>query len=187
MDRRCVLLATVLIVTLPGCFNTSETSDNPPAKEEVVEIAPKLAIDLKAVNSTIKEGDIPEFTAALVNRSVQPVTIVLPGDGSSDGMRTPIVRWTPATTVGRSCGNINRLRSEEVLELEPGGRVRIGWLGWPHLAGKGKHQVSVEIEHVPDLEWVGIPLGRHDPEAMSRIRKSAPWKARSNVVELKVN
>lgn len=44
----------------------------------------------------------------------------------------------------------------------------------------------LEIENVPGHEWRGAPLGKHDPAAMERVRRSTAFKAGSNVVEINV-
>jgi hypothetical protein len=44
----------------------------------------------------------------------------------------------------------------------------------------------LELEHIPDLEWGGVPLGEHSPTAMARLRQTPAFKAVSNVVEVTV-
>ena len=56
----------------------------------------------------------------------------------------------------------------------------------PTFDKKGTHKVVLEIENVPGREWSGVPLGKHDPAAMERVRQSTAFKAVSNVVEVKV-
>ena len=163
-----------------------------PKKAEIRENKPmstaKIALELKAEKPTIKLGEMPSFRAELINQGDKEVTIVQPGDGSDCGWRTPIVRWSPAmrTGVGR-CGNINALKASEVVTLKPGERVPVsGWLGSPSLSKAGTHKVVLEIENVPGLEWGGLPLGKHDPAAMEKVRRSTAFKAVSNAVEVKV-
>ena len=88
---------------------------------------------------------------------------------------------------GPRCGNINVLKADEIVTLKPGQRVPVSeWLHAPTFATAGTHKVVLEIENVPGHDWRGEPLGKHDPEAMDRVRKSTPFKAVSNVVELQV-
>lgn len=150
--------------------------------------AAKMALELKAEKPAIKLGDMPSFRAELINQGDKEVTIVMPGDGSECGWRTPIVRWSPPMgTGGGRCGNINALKASEVVTLKAGERVAVsGWLGWPTLNKAGTHKVVLEIENVPGLEWGGLPLGKHDPATMERVRQSTAFKAVSNVVEVKV-
>jgi hypothetical protein len=46
--------------------------------------------------------------------------------------------------------------------------------------------VSLEMEHIPDLEWSGFTIDEHNTGAMERVRKSKAFKATSNAVEVDV-
>jgi hypothetical protein len=83
------------------------------------------------------------------------------------------------------CGNINCLKPEEVVELAPGQRVKLGWVGAPSL-NLGMNKVSVEVEHVPTLKWRGVPLGEHDAATMKKVQALPAFKVTSNVVEVQV-
>lgn len=135
------------------------------------------------------------WTARLVNRGEGAVEVVLPGDGSSDGWRTPIVRWTVvaegesfAQLGGRRCGNINALQSDEVVTLRGGESVSIDRYGLfrPRLPESGSVSVSLSYENIPQLEWQGIALGPHDSASMSRVRASAPLSLTSNLVQFEI-
>jgi hypothetical protein len=180
-------IGILALAVVAGCIAAVDE----PEPRESGETAAKehaLRIDLRVKNPVIKPGADPEIQAFLVNDGNQAETVVLPGDGSDCGWRTPVVCWQPERSgvVGR-CGNINSLKPAEVVQLEPGKRIELdGWLGRPSLAEVGKHRVSVELDHQPNLEWRGLPLGQHDAAAMARIRASRPFKATSNVVEIEV-
>lgn len=131
----------------------------------------------------------PVFTAHLVNHGDSATTVVLPGDGSESGSRTPIVRWTPSfpSSGVRMCGNINALKAQEVQTLEPGERLKLdGWIGGPSIDRPGTYTVSLELRHIPDMNWSGIPIGDHDSGALQRIRESRPFTAKSNSIEVVV-
>jgi hypothetical protein len=148
---------------------------------------PDLRIDLRVETPVVKLGENPRFTIYLVNDGTEAVTIVLPGDGSESGLRTPIVRWNPPFLYERRCGNIEALKSHEVIILGAGERTRLQkWVDRPTLSGPGKHEVSLELENIPDLKWGGIPLGEHDAAAMRKVRRTPRFKVRSNVVEVEV-
>jgi hypothetical protein len=148
---------------------------------------PTLRVVLFTETPFIAPGTNPHFVAHLVNDGAEPVTIVLPGDGSESAMRTPIVRWSPPMQLGGRCGNVNALKAEEVVTLQAGASVPLtGWIGLPSLKDPGKHHVSLELENIPDLEWRGLPLGRHNATAMDRVRRTPRFKAVSNVVEVQV-
>lgn len=132
-----------------------------------------------------------KWSASLINHGAEPVVVVLPGDGSSVGWRTPIVRWSVTGEAGEvepwsggRCGNVNPLAPDEVVTLEAGESVSLDRYGLlaPRLPKSGSVEVSLTYENVPDLEWQGLPLGRHDARAMVRVRASTPLSLRSNVV-----
>ncbi|HEX3315018.1 MAG TPA: hypothetical protein VHR72_09015 [Gemmataceae bacterium] len=178
--RSFLFLASFAVVSLRcmGALDAPEEKQPPP----------KLRIELKTTTPKVGPGVPLLFTADLVNDGKTPVTVVLPGDGSESGWRTPILRWKPAaTTKVLRCGNINALKPGEVIQLAPGKRVSISeWIGGPPLSGPGKYAVSLELENVPDLKWNGKPLGKHDPATMEKVRSSLPFKAVSNVVEIEM-
>jgi hypothetical protein len=185
MRYRFRLFLSVALILGAGCFKASDTPAPSPHETGIVEKT-ELAIELRADTPVIQRNEIPRFTAYLVNRSTQPMTVVLPGDGSSDSLRTPVLRWNPPMLAGRSCGNINRLKADEVISLGSGERAKLDWLGCPYLATVGTHKIFLEMEHIPDLEWHGVPLGKHDAGAMAKIQNSRGFKAVSNVVEVEV-
>jgi hypothetical protein len=130
------------------------------------------------------DDDGLEFTAHLVNNGWRTETVVLPGDGSESGWRTPIVQWTPALMVCR-CGNINGLKPDEVIDLAPGDRVKLEGIAYPGLK-PGLNRVRLELIHQPGMRFRGIALDDHDPEAMKKVRQSSPFRVTSNVVEVRV-
>jgi hypothetical protein len=160
----------------------------PAAPEPAVAPADRtwLEIELTARLLTITRGEQPELEAFLVNAGSRPATVILPGDGSEVGWRTPIVRWDPPATGHRRCGNVNAATMDEIVLLQPGARVALGWLGSPTFDGPGTYAVTLELMHDPDLEWRGVPLGEHPPDVMARIRSVPAYRVRSNVVEIRV-
>jgi hypothetical protein len=182
MHRRCFLLAANLFALLTGCARHGS-----PGKGAVAPAPPKLAIDLRVLTPSVTLYTIPEIEADLVNQGQEPVIVVLPMDGSECGWRTPVVRWSPAWESPARCGYVTGLRPQDVITLSPRGRVKLNWILGPVLTRQGKHEVSLELEHVPDIEWKGVPCPVHDPETMKAVRESTPWKAVSNTVEVTVS
>ena len=177
MFRWRYFLTVFVLLLLMGCSDS--TVHNP---AEV-----KLRIELVTETPVLSSGMSPLFVAHLVNDAAESITIVLPGDGSECGMRTPIVRWNPPRLEGRRCGNINALKADEIVTLGAGERIRLkGWIQRPTLKEPGTHKVSLELENVPELEWRGEPLGQHSISAMERVRRTSAFKAVSNVVEIQV-
>jgi hypothetical protein len=152
---------------------------------------PNVTLVLHAVNHKIKFGEIPEFNAELINSDKHAIVIILPGDGSTFGDRTPIVRWKPRMhPLGLSdCGLTNSLTAREIITLQPGERVPLAayMIGWPTLKKVGKHQVVLEVENVPGLIWNGMSDQITDNSAAkSRARRSTAFKATSEPVEVEV-
>jgi L-alanine-DL-glutamate epimerase-like enolase superfamily enzyme len=48
------------------------------------------------------------------------------------------------------------------------------------------YEVQLRYENRPDLEWIGIPLGPHDENAMKRVRQSTPVLLQSKVLTFHV-
>ena len=149
--------------------------------------APELRLELSTSTPNLMLGDWLKFSAVLVNEGREPVTVVLPGDGSYAGLRTPIFRWTPARMGSFVCTTISEIQPEEVVTLEPGKSVKVDrWLGQPALDHADRHAVFVELENVPDLKWGGHPLSEYGAGTMELVRKSQPFKVKSNVVIVEV-
>lgn len=146
--------------------------------------------------STVSLKDFTRsLEVTLVNRGKDPVTIVVPGDGSSCAWRTPRVGWsilpaassalhpdeTPLCTTPR-CGNINALKSDEIRDLAPDASCELGeWIGLGGLRLEpGEYRVRFYYENVPSLEWSGMPLGKHEDGAMDRVQRSTPLRLRSD-------
>lgn len=115
------------------------------------------------------------LSASLVNRRKTPVTLVLPGDGSELGARTPEVRWSirdaetgeprPAGWIG--CGNIDPMRADEVVTLAPGERRATTVLR--RLPQPGRYRVVLHYWNDPSR---GLPSGQVDPAVLARVRSS---------------
>src|SRR6516162_9153731 len=105
-----------------------------------------LDLHISAKEASLTLGQQPQITATITNKGSAPVTLVLPGDGSESGWRTPLVGFSsiktgkdkpqhPATVPlyrGGRCGNVNALRSNEVFTLAPGKSKDLStWIGLP--------------------------------------------------------
>lgn len=179
----------IAVILVSICTNSCEQGITP-------EPQPQIDVVL-----SVKPG--MNLRVALVNRGQTQYTIVLPGDGSLDHMRTPCIGWsvirrqkqegllgvshpqdTPKTERLR-CGSINALKQDEVVVLKPGDSCDLGewiysWTLQPDTTGQ--FEIVFYYENRPQMEWIGTPLGIHDPEAMVAVRNSTPFKGKSNVV-----
>jgi hypothetical protein len=166
------------------------------------EIAPAtLELHISAKEASLILGQQPHITATIINKGKASVTLVLPGDGSECGWRTPLVGFSsvkidkgnarhPATVpqeYGSRCGNINSLKRDEVFTLAPGQSKDLpDWVGNPRFPEPGTYSVVFYYANDPERKWRGVPLGQHDPEAMKRVQKSYPCLLVSNELKLRV-
>jgi hypothetical protein len=132
------------------------------------------------------------WSARLTYNGVPSGLLVAPGDGSTQGRRTPILDWIVETEAGDSveppdrilhCGNINPLRSDEVVLLESGESL-IFDVGRPYIREKGVYLASLRYTNDPQAEWGGILLGPHAPGGMEAVRKSTACSVVSNRVRI---
>ncbi len=103
-------------------------------------------------------GQGMRFSVTLTNNGAKPVRLVMPGDGSEAGMRTPVLTWMataggkPAepAPVGR-CGLTNAMEAKEVFTLAPGAsREMKEWLGEPYVAA-GTYDVKLRFRNDPKI------------------------------------
>lgn len=134
----------------------------------------------------------PSLELTLTNRGEESVSLVLPGDGSEAGMRTPFLKYTwlqdgkpvPPRGIGR-CGNMNALRAGEVFTLKPGeSKVIADWLtAIP--PGVGTYQLKVSYTNKPNAPFLGL-TGKHDEAEMQKLRASTPVSVETNFLDITV-
>ena len=164
-------------------------------------ISGELVLKIQAPADTILLRESTTFIVTITNQGEDPVTLVDPGDGSVHKMRTPIVGWSvvlaeeyqgknfdePLLKYMRRCANINPITIEEIFTLKPGETRTIdGWIGKPIFPRPGKYHVAFYYENIPSMPVFGIPLGRHDPGAIEKIRQSDPYVLKSNKITVEV-
>jgi hypothetical protein len=95
---------------------------------------PHLILRLVSMTTPVRLDQKKAICAILFNQGDAPATLVLPGDGSYEARRTPIVAWSvlpaddpKASRVGpptepqfRPCGNLDALTRDQVFTLRPG-------------------------------------------------------------------
>jgi len=187
----------ILAVSLTGSLSVS--ADPLPHPQEIAPAT--LDLHISAREASLIFGQQPHITATITNKGKAPVTLVLPGDGSECGWRTPLVGFSsikidqgiakhPATVpqeYGSRCGNINHLTSDEVFTLVPGQSKDLSdWIGVPRLPEPGTYSMVFYYANDPERKWQGVPLGQHDPDAMKRVQKSYPCLLISNELKLRV-
>ena len=169
------------LMSLAACSNPAGEAAS--AESGLPYPATGLSLELHAEKLEYRVGEKFRFTAELVNPSSSPITVVLPGDGSEVGWRTPIVRWTPPSSSLR-CGLVDSVSARDLVLLEPSQRLAFDCLGAPVFDGPGTCQVSLEIEHDPNTKWGRLPTRPEDSATMDRIRRLPPYRVKSNTVQV---
>ena len=156
-----------------------------------------LALTISAKSLDLRVGEPPVVRAEITNWGSEPVVLVLPGDRSDSGGRTPIIGWEIRVIRQDSdpgpkplllhCGNVNPLRRNEVFTLRPGESRDLGpWVNLHPFRAAGVYAVQFQYENQPMQKWTGLPLGPHDAEAMESLRKSTPCILASNYLTFTV-
>jgi hypothetical protein len=150
--------------------------------------------------------DRKDLHVVIRNTSEKSVDLVLPGDGSSSEMRTPIVKWAvlgadgPVKQTGIHVdATIDPLRPGEVIRL-PSGQTRelTEWIPPIEISAAGTYQISLRYTNDPYREWASVyrPPRRilspfpsyvdHDSTEMKRVKSSTPCDLVSARVEIVV-
>jgi len=185
-----------------ACFWTGAGLCSADPLQNRQETAPAtLDLHIAAKDASLTLGQQPQITATITNKGSVPVMLVLPGDGSKWGWRTPLVGFSsmksdkdkpkhPAAVPlyrGGRCGNINALKNNEVFTLAPGKSKDLpDWIGCPAFTEPGTYSVVFYYANDPARKWVGVPLGKHDTDAMKQVEKSHPCLLISNELKLTV-
>lgn len=157
-----------------------------------------LKLRLSVTRTTWKMSETPRLKVSIQNNSLEPVTLVHPGDGSESGWRTPIINWSVLPTASRKkhsnqavplsiprCGNMNPFDASEMFSLAPGQTKT--WNTWishsPFLNLKpGRYRVVFLYANRPDLQWRNEQ--ENDPLLMEQVRNSRECSLKSNEITL---
>lgn len=178
-----LLLLAALLIAIPA---------------STAEDAPKLDLELIAPDKAPTSGAHHSgYKAILHNKCDKPVTLVLPGDGSSVGWRTPHIRWSLAPVgkelqahkpMGARCGNINGFRPTEIFVLEPGAKKDLGgWIGGVTFPAAGEFDLVLHYENDPERPMKGLQMRR--PGAANpydAVKETTAVNVTSSPVRLKV-
>lgn len=105
-----------------------------------------------------------KYTLTLKNEGTAARTLVVPGDGSGDGRRTPMLAWSatrdgkPAQQLPREhCGMMNPIEASEIFTLEPGAsRAMSAWISGPSYA-RGRYEVRLRYTNDPRKQGAASP------------------------------
>jgi hypothetical protein len=145
-------------------------------------------------------GNYPRDPIEITLRNDGPnkVVLVMPGEGSDVGARTPVIDWEIRDKAGNLlrrdgtsfCGNRHELRSESIFDLAPHEERSFKYAfpeGYPYEEGQ-KYLVTFKYENRPDMKWPprSMVWAPDEPEAVQRLATSTPCKLVSNTIELKL-
>ena len=118
----------------------------------------KIKSDRDQIEPHLNPNHYANITGELTNNGSKSIKLVLPGDGSDNGWRTPYIKWSVVEYKdahinphefkfqgGMRCGNVNSLKSNDIIELLPNQSVTLDeWIGYPQIPHKsGKYMVRL--------------------------------------------
>jgi hypothetical protein len=174
---RLALLALVLF----GCDRPHVPVQAPEVTTAAEPIEP-LRLELARTG----DADRP-YSLRLVHQGPEPIVVVMPGDGSPFGWRTPSVKWIVEREDGTrvvprlfGCGTLNQVLAEDIRELAPGEDMTFTeWIGTPQFDGPGTYAVSVHMINDPEIgRDSAYPTG--PASVMEAMRSSTPFSVTSN-------
>lgn len=147
-----------------------------------------------------------KINATLTNKEDKVVNLVLPGDGSQSGSRTPIIKWSVVKLAedmqasssadfhlrtGPRCGNMNALEENELVQLLPEQSRSLGsWIGVPQLPEEvGKYSVRLSYKNDPKIKWEGMGfhgMRIHNKRLLRKVKKTDLIKVESNELIIEV-
>ncbi len=163
MSRFCIASFLLVVSVIMGCGKES----------------PKIDIELTTTTPVVDAMNrMPPFSVSFINRDKRAVTLVRPGDGSVDRLRTPVISWSAIDVddpskdprqpqIGRGgCGNMNPLRQDEIFTLAAGEKITFDSWGHDRISPSfwlppGTYEVSFNYSNVPDLKWADSKM-RYD-------------------------
>ena len=166
------------------------TEDGAPPAASPTSAASFAACNLKA---TLRDaGASPgghRFVLTVKNAGMTPIRLVVPGDGSEAGWRTPTLTWT-ATSGGKRvaplpqgrCGMMNRIEASEIFTLAPGAsRDLADWIAEPSFA-KGTYNLRLTYRNDPGLATRG--KGGESADVQRLLAGSSACEATSNALRV---
>jgi hypothetical protein len=160
-------------------------------RESIAAAACGLSLRVEPTTVVLRPKQTPKITARLINNGARSLTIVLPGDGSRMGRRTPVIEWifTPGGRVigVEGCGNINELKRGEVFTLQPGETRDLGtWVAPLALPPQPRFHGVMVYTNDPALSFHGVLLHPHDEGELARLHMSDRCRVESNEIEFVV-
>jgi hypothetical protein len=160
-----------------GASMGSATGSSTTSTEETSTNAPLPPLPSCGLKATVRDlgsthGDA-RFVLTLKNESSKPVRLVLPGDGSEVGWRTPALTWS-ATSGSQAvspapsprCGMMNHIEPAEIITLAPGAsREMTEWIPPPPFTA-GTYDLRLTYRNDPKL---AAKADRGDSDEVKRL------------------
>lgn len=150
-----------------------------------------LTLKLLPETAVFRRECEPNISAYLKNDGKRTLRLVMPGDGSIYGWRTPVIKWTSTPwdgstdPIGRGCGNINGISSGEVFTLEPGESRHLNrWILPTFFPGSATFRAAITYSNEPKLVWRGHPSPPHDQAELELVGKSDWCRVWSNEINI---
>lgn len=179
-------------------FASSVFAKDEPAAPSTATVPPAgLVLEIKAAGPPTNAEYRP-ILVTLVNKGDKPVSLVMPGDGSSSGWRTPLIGWSVIKKgeagkhpnevplyKGPRCKQMNPLQKSEIFTLQPGQSKKLEWTSIPDQVDKpGTYRLVCYYANNPEIPWHA--WRQHDPEAIKLAQQSTKCFLRSNEIEIEV-
>jgi hypothetical protein len=181
--------------TAPSAFSTTpaqaDRSDGEADDGERAGSASTGPLGSCSLTATLRDGGTAtsgaRFTLTLKNDGATAIRLVMPGDGSEVGWRTPILKWS-ATAMGKAvtmtngarCGFMNPIEPREIVRLAPGeSRDFSEWLTMPPLPN-GTYEVRLTYRNDPG--FLGGRMSDASEEVKHLIAGSSACEVTTNAV-----
>jgi hypothetical protein len=152
---------------------------------------PNLSLYIQPTSITVRKGQRLRVEAFLQNRGSRPVTLILPGDGSRMGRRTPVIEWlfTPGGKIRgfEGCGVLNAFRADEVFTLQPDEtRIISQWVAPVELPPVSQCRAFLVYTNDPGLPFMGALQRPHDRAAIAQLLASDKCSVASNEIDITI-
>ena len=193
--KRTIQIALVTIVLASFIVLSSFQKDD----ENTYDIELRIESDRDQIDPHLNPNHYTKITGELINNGNNSIKLVLPGDGSDDGWRTPYIKWSVVEDKDKQikihefkfqgamrCGNVNSLKSDDIIELLPNQSVTLDeWIGYPQIPHKsGTYAIKLYYENDPKAKWQG--LGFHKSFLLRKAKRTDKVKVMSNEISVEV-
>ena len=157
----------------------------------------KIDLRITAQKSSVGVLEGVWVNAVLTNKGSKLLRLVLPGDGSEDAWRTPIIKWNVQVldrpqpehnSKSYRCGNIDALKWGEVFHLYPNQiRAFDRQVDRSLMFQPGTYKISMVYINDPSKDWDGLPLGFHNLLEMCFVHHSTRCEVISNEIIITIS